>query len=333
MATGVAPAPIRSSMLDVFLTCDTEIWCEGWNALDAQFPSAFDRYVYGRTQKGGFGLPFQVKTLNEHGLHGVFFVEPLFATRFGIEPLKEIVGIVRDGAQEVQLHLHTEWADEATTPLLADHATKRQHLRFFSAAEQQVLISAGATLIEQAGGGRPTAFRAGSFGFNRDTLTVLPACGITFDSSYNASFMGPTSGVAPGTLLFDVICSEGVYEYPMSVLRDGMNRLRHAQLGACSMAELELAMWRALERGQNAFVILFHNFELLDPSKTRPDPIVVRRFSQLCRFLADNKDSFRTSGFTNLEPKVAERQPAPLDVSKYATGRRLVEQLVRRLAA
>lgn len=318
-------------MLDIFLTCDTEVWCDDWNALDAQFPGAFQRYVYGRTPRGDFALPFQVRLLREHGLKGVFFVEPLFAACFGLDPLKEIVGLIKEGEQEIQLHLHTEWADEAVTPLLPDHTTKRQHLRYFSADEQAVLIAAGADLLHAAGGGRATAFRAGSFGFNRDTLSVLPKCGIEIDSSYNASSMGPSSGVAPGTLLLDATRTDGVYEFPMSVLRDGMGRLRHAQLGACSSEELEGAMWRALEGGQKAFVLLFHNFELLNQAKDRPDTIVVRRFARLCRFLADHKDSFRVTGFSDLVPQLAERQPQPLAVSRFATGKRMVEQLVRRL--
>lgn len=320
-------------MLDVFLTCDTEVWCNGWGALDAEFPSAFRRYVYGHTPKGDFGLPYQVRTLNDHGLRGVFFVEPLFAARFGMGPLEEIVGIVRDAGHDVQLHLHTEWADEAKTPLLQNHAGKRQHLRYFSADEQNTLIEKGASLLQSAGGGKPVAFRAGSFGFNRDTLSVLPKCGIRFDSSYDGATMGPTSGVSPGELLVDATRTEGVYEYPLSVIRDGMGKLRHVQLGACSAEELEQALWAAHAAGLNSFVLLFHNFELLNQMKTQPDRIVVHRFERLCRFLSDNKASFRVTDFSSLEPKTTDHQPQPLPVSRFATGKRVAEQIARRFTS
>nr|MBA2260361.1 polysaccharide deacetylase [Acidobacteriota bacterium] len=79
-------------MLKVFFTVDTEIWCNGWNDLDRKFPDAFRRYVYGPTRQGNYGLPLQLRMLNDHGLTGVFFIEPLFATRFGDEPLREVVG-------------------------------------------------------------------------------------------------------------------------------------------------------------------------------------------------------------------------------------------------
>ncbi len=83
-------------MIDVFLTVDVEVWCDGWDDIDAKFPGAFQRYIYGPTPRGDYGLPYQLHQLQEHGLTGVFFVEPLFSTRFGLDPLAEIVGLVRE---------------------------------------------------------------------------------------------------------------------------------------------------------------------------------------------------------------------------------------------
>ena len=70
-------------MMDVFLTVDVEVWCDGWDDIDAKFPDAFQRYIYGPTSRGDYGLPYQLRQLQDHGLTGVFFVEPLFSTRFG----------------------------------------------------------------------------------------------------------------------------------------------------------------------------------------------------------------------------------------------------------
>jgi len=292
-------------MLDVFFTVDVEVWCDGWENLDERFPNAFRRYVYGPTTRGNYGLPYQVEVLNAHGLTGVFFVEPLFSTRFGPGPLAEIVGLLREGAQDVELHLHTEWVDEAREPLLPDSHDKRQHLRYFTLDEQRVLISLGAKLIEQAGGGEVTAFRAGSFAFNRDTLRALSMSGIPFDSSYNASQFGADSGVVPGLTVVEPIECEGVHEYPMTVFDDGSGSLRHAQLTACSYGELESLLWKALEAERSAFVILSHNFELLNEAKNRPDAVVVKRFRKLCSFLDRNRDSFRVRPFHGLQPRSA----------------------------
>lgn len=316
-------------MLKVFFTVDVEIWCDGWQNIDAKFPDAYQRYIYGRTATGDYGLPFQLQQLQEHGLLGVFFVEPLFAARFGLDPLVEIIALLHTYKQEVQLHLHTEWVDEAKTPLLANVQSKRQHLRYFSLAEQEILIAAGKKLIHQAHGGEVNAFRAGSFAFNKNTLTALATHGIKFDSSYNAASMGLDSGVMPGTPVVEPIKDQGVYEYPMTVFNDGTRALRPAQLTSCSYQEMEALLWQALEAQRTAFVMLSHNFELLNPRKNRPDPVVIKRFLKLCRFLDKNRDCFKACGFQDLEAVTAATQPPPLKSSRWKTGIRMAEQLMR----
>ena len=288
-------------MLDVFFSVDVEVWCDSWDNLDEKFPDAFRRYVYGQTSRGNFGLPYTLQVLSEHGLKGVFFVEPLFSTRFGNQPLEEIIGLIREGGQEIQLHLHPESVNESIEPLLENIDGKRQHLRYYTCAEQEILVAAGKRLIAQAGGGDCTAFRAGSFGFNRDTLAALAANSIRFDSSYNATIFGLDSGVGPGQVLVDAFECDGIYEYPMTVYDDGTTSLRHAQLTACSHREMEGLLWQALESGRRSFMILSHNFELLNTTRDRPDDVVVSRFRQLCTFLERNRDSFNVRGFDRLD--------------------------------
>ncbi len=317
-------------MLDVFFTVDVEIWCDGWRDIDEKFPGSFRKYIYGPTTKGDFGLPFTLNVLKENGLTGVFFIEPLFSARFGEGPLAEIVGLVLESAQEAQLHLHTEWVDEAKSPLLEGIQTKRAHLRYFSMAEQTTLIATGARLLGQAGASDINAFRAGSFAFNQDTLGALAANGIPFDSSYNASVFGLDSGVMPGVTVVEPIECGGVFEYPMTVFNDGTRSLRHAQLTACSYREMEGLLWQALEAGRSSFVILSHNFELLNLAKDRPDELMVKRFRSLCAFLDKNRDSFRVRGFQGLQPQITQLQPAPLTSPIWRTGARMVEQAYRR---
>ena len=317
-------------MLDVFFTVDVEIWCDGWQDLEQRFPSAFRQYVYGRTRKGDYGLPYQLNVLKAHGLTGVFFVEPLFSTRFGAEPLAEIVCLLQESAQEIELHLHTEWVDESKERLLQNVSSKRQHLRHFSLEEQTILIAEGIRLIKKAGAGDITAFRAGSFAFNADTLRALEANGIRFDSSYNGSLFGPDSGVMPGIIVVSPIECEGVYEYPITVFNDGTGTLRHVQLTACSYPEMEGLLWQALEAERNAFVILSHNFELLNRGRDGADDVAVRRFRKLCSFLDRNRECFRTRGFRDLTPRTTQQQPAPLVSPIWRTGARMLEQAYRR---
>lgn len=318
-------------MLDVFFTVDVEIWCDGWQGIDEKFPDAFRKYIVGETSGGAYGVPYTTKVLSDHGLRGVFFVEPLFSARFGAQPLADIVEPILEGsAHEIQLHLHTEWVDEARTPLLDNVRGKRQHLRYFNLDEQTRLVGAGARFLREAGAVDLQAFRAGSFAFNRDTLGALHANGIGMDSSYNASHFGLDSGVMPGETVVEPIECDGVAEYPMTVFDDGSGALRHAQLTSCSFAEMTGLLWQALERGRRAFVILSHGSELLNPAKTRHDPIVLKRFHKLCAFLARHPDCFRVRGFQDLTPQIAPHQPAPLTSPLWKTGARMLEQAYRR---
>jgi hypothetical protein len=274
-------------------------------------------------------VPFQLQLLNDHGLRGTFFVETLFATRFGLDPLSEIVGLIKDSGQEIQLHIHSEWVDEAAAQR-GTRLPKRPQLRLFSATEQVELVAKAAELMHSAGAPAPNAFRAGSFAFTLDTLRAVAAHGLAFDSSYNAAHFGLESGLLPGTIVSEPVRTHGIVEYPMTVFRDGFNELRHTQLGACSASELETVLWRALEQGRKSVVLLSHGFELLNQRKSGLDRIVLRRMERLCRFLAENPDCFNVRGFHGLTPKCVEEQGAPLTCSLWQTGHRAAEQLCRR---
>ncbi len=327
------PSPGTGAYVDVHLTVDVEVWCDGWDRLDERFPSCFQQYVYGRTARGDYGLPYQLRVLRAHGLAATFFVEPLFALRFGRAPLAEVTGLLLEGGQDVQLHLHTEWVDEVKHPGLPAVTRKHQYLRMFDEEAQAQLIAVGADLLRQAGAPAPRAFRAGSFGFDARTLGALRRCGLEVDASYNASIFGPDSGVSPGALLTDSAMVDGLCELPMTVFVDGRRRLRHAQLTACSWAEMESMLEQAHARGQRSFTILSHGSEMLDPARQRPDPVVVRRFERLCAYLDRHRDRFRVRRLDDHRPRSAGAQPAPLEGRLGTTLHRVGEQLWRRRPA
>ena len=148
-------------MLNVFITVDTEIWCDGWEDLDRKFPKYFKSYVYGPTPDGNFALPGTLSILEEYNIPAVFFVEPLFSEKFGIEPLKEIVGLLQEKNQEIQLHMHPEWVDEVGNRLLPainekipnmTHCTREQQSQLIRWAIQRMgeAVSVISTRSEQA---------------------------------------------------------------------------------------------------------------------------------------------------------------------------------------
>lgn len=319
--------------MNVLLTFDIEVWCNSWKTLEQDFPTSFERYVFGRSKEGDFALPKTLEILDRNGLRGVFFVEPLFATRFGLEPLATIVGLIQQAGQEIQLHLHPEWTDEALSPLLPNVTTKRQHLSYYSGDEQAALIRHGLRLLREAGARAPSAFRSGSFACNEDTFAAIAANGLRFDSSINrtlpVSLPGNAQPMSAG--LCEPFAANGLEVYPMTIFRDGFRRLRHAQIGACSASELIDAIQSAQADGWPSFVTLSHNFELMVPNKTHPDLIVVRRFEALCRFLGRNRAILPTAGFNDLPPSLPARGLPLPRAGRLSTAVRFAEQALRRL--
>ena len=318
--------------MQVLLTFDIEIWCNDWRDLDRAFPASFERYVYGRSQHGDYALPKTLEILNRHGLRGVFFVEPLFSARFGAEHLARLVGLIRDAGQEVQLHLHSEWVDEIEPPIIRPSGGKRQHLIHYTVDEQALLIARAKSLLELAGSGPLSVFRAGNHAANRDTFTALRRNGLRLDSSLNVCVDVSAPDLRAEHDLSVPFCVEGVATYPVSAFRDRMGRLRPAQVGACSTAEMSDALWSARAQGWKQFIVLSHNFELMRPKSSQPDRIVVSRFEQLCSLLASHSDELPVVGFDQLPlpTDLPKTLPWP-EVSFSASMRRFAEQALRRL--
>lgn len=317
-------------MLDVYFTVDVELWCNGWKNLDAKFKKAFDKHILGITKKGNFGLPYKLKVLNDYGLKGVFFVEPLFSLRFGVDPLAEIIGMILEANQSVELHMHTEWVDEINDPRMFKVKKKLQHIRYFTPDEQNKLIEIGKKLLIQTGVEKIHAFRAGSFGFNLHTLSALQKNNIYIDSSYNASLLGPSSGFMPGQIITSPIKYNKVVEVPMTVYTDWPGHLKHAQLCSCLSDELEGLLKKYLEEGRKDVVILSHSFELLDKLRKRPSPIVIKRFHKLCEFLDKNRDYYTTKWFSDFSFDGNSEQLPPIKSNVINTGKRYFEQIVSR---
>jgi hypothetical protein len=323
------------SKLKVLITFDTEIWPGSWINIDDRFPQAFRNYVYGDTRLGQYALPMTLKILNDHGLRGVFFVEPMFSARFGIAPLQEIVGLIRHARQDVQMHLHTEWVDEAREPVLPTPSSrKRQHISQYSPQEQIDLIRWAKNRLTHAGAPTPTVYRAGSLNFNRNTIQSLLANEINADSSYSHLGPGLKSGLLEGfpTEYVPVapLFVAGINEYPITVFFDRPGHLRRLQPTACSLREMTAVLERSFEQGIPYVNILSHNFELLDRRNFSVDRIVVKRYRGLCQFLERNRDRFETTTFAEV-PLPADSQPArPVTGSRFGLIERLIEQAARR---
>lgn len=318
-------------MLNLLITIDTELSPGRGVATDDALARNYRGAIDGETSRGAFGVGYQLEVFARHGLKAVFFVEALVAQVVGNDVLRRIVTPIRDAGHEVQLHLHPEWlAQMPANPL--DGRTA-QNIGDLAEDDQARLIAIGLDALSDAGADRATAFRAGNYGADTGTLHALNRNGVRFDSSYNLPYLGNPCRIKANRPLSQPTDIHGIREVPITAFEDRPGHLRHTQICACSFAELAAVIDHAVDAAWPTLVLVSHSFELLNRARTRPNPIVVRRFDKLCRFLAERRDRVRTVGFNDLDETVVHtgNGPEPFRSHPARTLARVAEQVLGRV--
>ena len=312
-------------MTQVFLTIDTEIaWRHHAAGLDPATVEA--RSI----EPGNVGLTWQLGQLARHQLKATFFVDPMPARIYGLDPFRRIVASVLAAGQEVQLHIHPNW----TAASLNDRGAHASfELIDYPAEGQRALLAEAADLLVAADAPRPIAFRSGSYSANDDTLSALAAIGIGYDSSHNGahhpwpSAIGlPPSRIAP-------VARRGVVEVPVTVIEDTPGVWRNFQICALSAGEMRAAVDHAIAEDHAATTIVGHSFELANRAGVAANRVHVRRFEALCRLLAERRDTAPTIHFADRPNLPLDRKDQPLPASRWRRGRRQAEQAWSNLIA
>ncbi|MEG3179194.1 polysaccharide deacetylase family protein [Sphingomonas sp. LT1P40] len=303
----------------VFLTVDTELmWRHHAAGLD------IDTIAERSLEPAEVGIGYQLKLLADHGLKATFFVDPMPAVAYGIDPIKRVVGAILAAGQEVQLHLHPNWA-AASDEDRAAHASFE--LIDFTFTEQRELIRAASDLLVAAGAQRPVAFRSGSYSASDDTLSALAELGIRYDSSHNGSEHPWPSAISLPERQIAPVEHRSVIEIPVTLIEDCAGHLRHFQICALSTTEMRDALDHAVRASHVATTIVSHGFELCNRAGTRANAIHVHRFEALCRMLAERRGAMVTSHFADLADLPLGRDDQPLGPSLIRTRLRQAQQL------
>ncbi|HEY0411885.1 MAG TPA: polysaccharide deacetylase family protein [Allosphingosinicella sp.] len=301
----------------VLLTVDTEL---AWRHAAAGF--GWEENYARSVEPAGVGLSYQLDLLERHGLKACFFVDPMPACRYGIEPVRRMVETVLARGQEVQLHLHPFWA-AASGPVF--------ELTGLPESEQRAHVEQARALLTEAGAPPPTAFRAGSFGADDATLAVLARLGFRHDSSFNASHSPWPCAISLGARQNDPIRHCGVTEIPVSHIEDASGSLRHLQLCAVSWSELRQALAYAAAMRQQVATIVSHSFEIATRDGLRPNSGVQRRFERLCAWLAEQRDALPTCHFADLAALRFDERTPLLRASPWRRLSRMAQQAVGNL--
>ena len=320
---------ITKRKLKVFITVDTEVW-EFYDDIEANIASGF----WGITKEGEFGLKYQLDLLAQYNLKATFFVDPFFSYHSGITPLETAIKCINLHKQEVGLHIHTEWLKGLENPPF-QLGKIYGNIGDFDLDSQQLLIGDALQILENIDDTKICSFRAGNYGANNDTLTVLNRLGITFDTTYNASYIGHPCNITTDSVISSPSLINDTIEIPVTQFIDYPNHRRHLQLGACSFSEIKDVLEANWQANQYSCVIVMHSFEWIKrKNKVHSlDHICKKRFLKLCEFLANNQDKCETAAFSDVDPKEAT-SPSESYIAKVKTSStliRLYEQLLRKV--
>lgn len=316
-------------MTCVYITIDTEYSSGFASDLSARGrEDNFARSILCETPGGAVGITHQLEMLARHGQRAVFFVDPMPSLVWGIAAIEDVVAPILEAGQDVQLHCHTEWLALAGADNPLPSRRTGHHLYQFPAEDQARILEYARDALVAAGAPAPTAFRAGNYGANDDTLRALAALGIQYDSSHCPALPGQSSRISLGPEHRDPLRHCGLIEVPVGSIATLGGGQRHAQITALTLAEMRAAIIHARRQKRASFTVVSHSFELLNRRTRAINPIVRRRFEGLCRTLAA-LDGVTSGTYRDNPPPLADRsQPASalLPASPWRTGRRLAEQ-------
>ncbi len=302
----------------VLFTVDTELtW--GHYARGAPWQENLARSF----DPAGVGVPHQLAVLRAHGLKACFFVDPMPALVYGIEPIRRMVEPILEAGQEVQLHVHPVWA----SVLQGKASGESFELTCFDAGQQRDLIARARDLLMEAGAPAPIAFRAGGYAANKDSLTALRELGIRYDSSHNGSHHPFPSALPFERELVAPVEHEGVIEVPVSQIETVPGKLRHLQLCALSRSELEDALRHAAGHRHPTSTIVSHSFELATRDGLRSNRIFCSRFKALCAYLEEHSGTLPTAHFNDLADVPLGLSASPLPPRRLRTAGRIAQQI------
>lgn len=313
-------------MTRILITVDTELSAL-FHQREVALATNFASSINGECEDGHFGIGWQMDRMRAHGLKGVFFVDPLPSLVYGEAWLADVVGQIISHGHEVQLHIHTEWLAWAKGSPVGGR--QGQNLADFCLEDQRVLLGIAIDLLIQAGAPRPTAFRAGNYGADDNSLRALAELGLIWDSSVNAPYLGGACRIDLSADQVGAIERHGIIEVPVAGLYDRAAQVRPAQICALSAREMRSALSHAADNQHTSFVIVTHSFEMLSRDRKRANHAVIARFEAMCKAIADDP-RLVSAGFNTLDPVALTRSVSPppdrLGPNHLRTFARMAEQ-------
>ncbi len=274
---------------DVLITADIEF---GVTAAD----DGPERAVAGLSA----GLDFIVDTLAASGHSATFFIETGHAVRFGPGPMGGVAQRLHATGHDTELHLHPMWT--AVGPPGPDR------LAGLPSDRVSGLVKTGLSVFADWGLPPPIAFRAGNLEAFPALYPAIAAAGIRLASNIGLHVFRPREPelhLSGGRHWIAAVMEVPVLSY--SVQGSLGKALKTLTITGSSFAETRYLLEQARDAGVGQVVLLTHAHEFVRSGGAAPNQVNRNRFAKLCRYLAENKDSFTTATFRQRAARWAEQ--------------------------
>ena len=306
-----------TSSVNVFITIDTEHSIGGAFANPQLKPVGNARRIFGRIGNSEFGIPLIMDIGDRYGICFTFFVETLSKYFFGEEETREVCQYILKRDHDIQLHLHPEYLIFSSS--LHNSGKPKCDMSSYSLSQQIELIKDGCRTLNDNGVTNLTAFRAGCFGADLNTLIALKKNDILIDSSYSKFYTKKAEKLFKKYVINDACNTNGIWEFPNTNFSElqflGLHRNRPLDINGSSFAEMKSVLNYAKKHGPRNITIILHSFSFIKAydaqyNKMKPRFRVIRRFEKLCRFLSENSQTFKVVTFGSLDQQELEKMCA-----------------------
>ena len=274
-----------------------------------------ERMIYGQARDGKeYGIRFLMDFFEQESVKALFFVDIPEIADHGEEKISRVMLDIAEQGHQVGVHVHPDH--------MADSA--RRYLWQYSMEEQYEIIARCTEFYQKVLKKAPLSFRAGRYGANNDTLTVIEKLGYHYDmSEFYASRYCKID--PPVTWNRVVKCGEGqLREVPVTTVRSFALPFysRNDQIDSGRRPSEFRRFMKEIQKTEAVDVVsmFFHSFQFLD-WRMNPDAPVFskKKYDYVVRNMKCLKDSgtaFITEDDLATIPENLTDKLGPVDVSK-----------------
>lgn len=293
---------------------------------------SFEDLILGKVNDLYYGVPKILEVFEKYNVAGTFFVD--FAEiGHGIERLKYLSKMISNNNSDVQLHIHPQF--------IAD--PDRYLLNQYKRSEQKQIFQKCIDIFEKCTGNSPLAFRAGGYGADENTISLLKEFKIKVDSSFFIDHKWcklekyPVNNIYSDGELFEipvtVFNNKISYQFARKDLKKKI-MLKKFDVDSCSEEELTKSFDAFKLNDINVIVLFLHSYSLIkwnyNYSRIFKDSSDIMKLDKILKYSIDN--GYKIASLKDVYSEL-DKYISPVNnlIPEISTNRNIVKSAVTTL--